>query len=47
VIPHRRGEARLADIRCPFVNAYAEQDTITPAASSEPLARLVGHSEDG
>jgi polyhydroxyalkanoate synthase len=45
VIPHGRGEVRLADIRCPFLNAYAEQDTITPAASSEPLTRLVG-SED-
>ena len=45
VIPHGRGEVRLADIRCPFLNAYAEQDTITPAASSVPLARLVG-SED-
>jgi polyhydroxyalkanoate synthase subunit PhaC len=44
-IPHGRGEVHLADIRCPFLNAYAEQDTITPAASSEPLTRLVG-SED-
>ena len=45
VIPHGRGEVRLKDITCPFLNAYAEQDTITPAASSEPLTRLVG-SED-
>jgi polyhydroxyalkanoate synthase subunit PhaC len=45
VIPHGRGEVRLSDIDCPFLNAYAEQDTITPAASSEPLTRLVG-SED-
>ena len=45
VIPYGRGEVRLEDIRCPFLNAYAEQDTITPAASSEPLTRLVG-SED-
>jgi polyhydroxyalkanoate synthase len=45
VIPHGRGEVRLSDIRCPFLNAYAEQDTITPAASSEPLTSLVG-SED-
>ncbi len=45
VIPHGRGEVRLKDIRCPFLNAYAEQDTITPAASSKPLTRLVG-SED-
>jgi polyhydroxyalkanoate synthase subunit PhaC len=41
VIPYGRGEVRLADIRCPFLNALAEQDTITPAASSEPLTRLV------
>ena len=39
MIPHGRGEVRLEDITCPFLNAYAEQDTITPAASSEPLAR--------
>jgi polyhydroxyalkanoate synthase len=45
VIPHGRGEVRLSDITCPFLNAYAEQDTITPAASSEPLTALVG-SED-
>jgi polyhydroxyalkanoate synthase len=45
VIPFGRGEVRLEDIRCPFLNAYAEQDTITPAASSAPLATLVG-SED-
>jgi len=45
VVPHGREEVRLSDITCPFLNAYAEQDTITPAASSEPLTRLVG-SED-
>jgi polyhydroxyalkanoate synthase len=45
VVPHGRGEVRLSDISCPFLNAYAEQDTITPAASSVPLTRLVG-SED-
>jgi poly[(R)-3-hydroxyalkanoate] polymerase subunit PhaC len=45
VISHGRGEVRLEDIRCPLLNAYAEHDTITPAASSEPLTRLVG-SED-
>jgi polyhydroxyalkanoate synthase len=45
VIPHGRGEVRLTDIRCPFLNAYAEQDTITPAASSEPLTRLVGSDD--
>jgi poly[(R)-3-hydroxyalkanoate] polymerase subunit PhaC len=45
VVPHGRGEVRLSDIRCPFLNAYAEQDTITPAASSEPLTRLVGSDD--
>ncbi len=45
VIPLGRTEVRLKDIRCPFLNAFAEQDGITPAASSEPLTRLVG-SED-
>ena len=47
VIPHGRGEVRLRDITCPFLNAYAEQDTITPAASSEPLAGLVGSDDVG
>jgi polyhydroxyalkanoate synthase subunit PhaC len=42
VIPYGRREVRFADIRCPFLNALAEQDTITPAAASEPLTRLVG-----
>jgi polyhydroxyalkanoate synthase subunit PhaC len=45
IIPLGRREVRLKDIRCPFLNAFAEQDGITPAASSEPLTRLVG-SED-
>ncbi len=45
VVPHGRGEVRLADIRCPLLNAFAEQDGITPAASSEPLTRLVGSSD--
>ena len=45
VIAHGQGEVRLADIRCPFLNAYAEQDTITPAASSEPLTALVGSGD--
>jgi poly[(R)-3-hydroxyalkanoate] polymerase subunit PhaC len=45
VIPYGRGEIRLKDIRCPFLNAFAEQDTITPVASSEPLARLVGSDD--
>jgi polyhydroxyalkanoate synthase subunit PhaC len=41
VVPLGRGKARLEDIRCPFLNAFAEQDGITPAASSEPLTQLV------
>jgi polyhydroxyalkanoate synthase len=42
VIPLGRGEVRLTDITCPFLNVYCEQDTIVPARSAEPLVRLVG-----
>jgi polyhydroxyalkanoate synthase subunit PhaC len=42
VIPFGRGEVRLDDITCPFLNVYCEQDTIVPAPSSEPLVGLVG-----
>lgn len=42
VIPYAGGEIRLKDVRCPFLNALADQDTITPVHSSEPLTRLVG-----
>jgi polyhydroxyalkanoate synthase len=45
VVPLGRGEVRLEDIRCPFLNAFAEQDGITPAASSEPLTGLVGSTD--
>ena len=45
VIPLGRTEVYLKDIRCPFLNAFAEQDGITPAASSEPLTRLVGSDD--
>lgn len=45
VVPFRRGELRLSDIRCPFLNAFAEQDGITPAAASAPLTRLVGSTD--
>ncbi len=45
VVPLRRGEVRLRDIRCPFLNAYAEKDGITPAGSSEPLTKLVGSKD--
>jgi polyhydroxyalkanoate synthase len=47
VIPLGRTEVRLKDIRCPFLNAFAEHDGITPAASSEPLTRLVGSADAG
>jgi polyhydroxyalkanoate synthase subunit PhaC len=42
LIPFGRGEVRLKDIRCPFLNVYCEQDTIVPAPSTEPLTGLVG-----
>jgi len=45
VIPLGRRTARLKDIRCPFLNAFAEQDGITPAAFSEPLTQLVGSDD--
>jgi polyhydroxyalkanoate synthase subunit PhaC len=45
VIPFGRGEVRLADVTIPYLNAFAEQDGIVPAAASEPLTDLVG-SED-
>ncbi len=45
VIELRHGEVRLRDIRCPFINAYAEKDGITPAGSSEPLTKLVGSKD--
>jgi len=42
VIPFGRGEVRLKDITVPYLNAFAEQDGIVPASSSEPLTELVG-----
>ncbi len=45
VIPLGRGEVRLRDIRCPFLNALAEEDGITPGAAAEPLRRLVGSKD--
>jgi polyhydroxyalkanoate synthase len=45
VIPFGRGEVRLKDIRCPYLNVYCEQDTIVPAASSQPLVALVGSKD--
>jgi polyhydroxyalkanoate synthase len=45
VIPFGRGEVRLKDITVPYLNVFAEQDTIVPSSSSEPITRLVG-SED-
>ena len=45
VIPFGRGEVRLKDITVPFLNAFAEQDGIVPAAASEPLTELVGSAD--
>jgi polyhydroxyalkanoate synthase len=45
VIPFGRGEVRLEDIRMPYLNVFAEQDGIVPAASSEPITRLVGSAD--
>jgi polyhydroxyalkanoate synthase len=42
VIPFARGEVRLKDIRCPYLNVFCEQDTIVPARSCAPLKGLVG-----
>jgi polyhydroxyalkanoate synthase subunit PhaC len=45
VVPFGRGEVRLKDITVPYLNAFAEQDGIVPAAASEPLTSLVGSSD--
>jgi polyhydroxyalkanoate synthase subunit PhaC len=42
VVPFGRGEVRLQDIRCPYLNVFCAHDTIVPAPSSEPLTDLVG-----
>src|SRR3954462_9681592 len=42
VIPFGRGEVRLKDITVPYLNVFAEQDTIVQASSSEPITELVG-----
>jgi polyhydroxyalkanoate synthase len=47
VIPFGRGEVRLRDIRCPYLQVYCEQDTIVPAPAAEPLVRLVGSEDAG
>jgi polyhydroxyalkanoate synthase len=47
VVPFGRGEVRLADITCPFLSVYCEQDTIVPAKSTEPLVGLVGSPDAG
>src|SRR3954468_894576 len=47
VIPFGRGELRLRDIRCPYLNVYCEQDTIVPSAASEPITALVGSEDAG
>jgi polyhydroxyalkanoate synthase len=45
VVPFGRGEVRLEDITVPYLNVFAEQDGIVPAASSEPITTLVGSSD--
>jgi polyhydroxyalkanoate synthase len=45
VVPFGRGEVRLDDITVPYLNAFAEQDGIVPAAASEPLTSLVGSKD--
>jgi polyhydroxyalkanoate synthase len=45
VIPFGRGEVRLKDIKVPYLNVFAEQDTIVPSSSSEPITTLVGSSD--
>jgi len=45
VVPLGRRDVRLADIACPFLNVYCEQDTIVRAASSKPLVGLVGSDD--
>jgi polyhydroxyalkanoate synthase subunit PhaC len=45
VVPLGRGEVRMADIACPFLSVYCEQDTIVPAASSKPLVGVVGSAD--
>jgi polyhydroxyalkanoate synthase subunit PhaC len=44
-MPFGRGAVRLRDVHCPYLNAFAEQDTIVPAAASAPLTRLVGSDD--
>ncbi|HWT23270.1 MAG TPA: alpha/beta fold hydrolase [Solirubrobacteraceae bacterium] len=45
VVPFGRGEVRLADIACPYLNVFCKHDTIVPAPSSVPLTALVGSSD--
>jgi polyhydroxyalkanoate synthase len=45
VVPFGRGEVRLSEIRCPYLNVFCLQDGIVPPRASEPLTGLVG-SED-
>jgi polyhydroxyalkanoate synthase subunit PhaC len=45
VVPFGRGEVRLKDITMPYLNVFAEQDGIVPAAASEPLTDLVGSDD--
>jgi polyhydroxyalkanoate synthase subunit PhaC len=45
VVPFGRGEVRLKDITVPYLNVFAEQDGIVPAAASEPITELVGSTD--
>jgi polyhydroxyalkanoate synthase subunit PhaC len=45
VIPLGRGEARLADIKCPYLNVFCRRDEIVPPGSAEPLVDLVGSGD--
>jgi|tagenome__1003787_1003787.scaffolds.fasta_scaffold20725011_2 polyhydroxyalkanoate synthase len=45
VVPLGRRDVRLADIACPFLNVYCEQDTIVRAASAKPLVGVVGSAD--
>ena len=45
VVPFGRRELRLKDITVPYLNVFAEQDGIVPAAASEPITSLVGSTD--
>ncbi len=45
VVPFGSGEVRLADIGCPYLNVFCEQDQIVPAGAARPLVKLVGSDD--